>query len=162
MPLTATVSELIVREIVDRLEAYEENGDTIFTVYREVTDPDKTTPTNYQVVVRASSPARLPTLDRIGNPNVIAYQLAVDCFGQAVIVESDAEASEGHAAEIAAKIVKAVVTPAASWYTMDGNAINSVVGDISIEINGKAIAVGRTQFVVTYRHPENDPFTAAG
>ena len=160
MPITATVSELIVREIVDRLELYEESGDTIFTVYRDVADPDKTTPTNYQVIVRSSA-ARAPTMDRIGNPNVIAYQLTVECMGQAVIAESDTEATEGHAMEIAAKIVKAVAT-GASWYTMDGNAINSTVGDVTVVSNGNAISTGRVQFLVTYRHPENDPFTVAG
>lgn len=161
MPISVTVSEAIIREIVDRLEAYEENGDTVFTVYRELTDPDKTTPTNYQVVVRASSPTRLPSLDRLANPNVIAYQLTVDCYGQAVVAESDTEPSEGHATEIAGKIVKAVVTPVASWYTMDSNAINSVVGNVAVELNGNAVAVGKVSFVVTYRHAENDPFTAA-
>jgi hypothetical protein len=160
MPIIATVSELIVREIVDRLESYEESNDTIFTVYREISPPDKTTPTDYQVVVRATSPTRLQTLDRIGNPNVIAYQLTVECLGQVVVTETDTEATEGHAAEIAAKIVKAVTT-GASWYTMDGNAINTVVGDVSIE-GSNAAFIGRVSFVVTYRHPETDPFTAAG
>lgn len=161
MQITVTVAEAIVREVVDRLEAYQESQTDVFTVYRDLTDPDKTTPTNYQVVVRASSPTRLPALDRLANPNVIAYQMTVDCYGQAVVTESDTEAMEGHASQIAAKIVKAVVTPAASWYTMDGKAINSVVGDVVIESNGNAVAVGRVSFVVTYRHAENDPFTAA-
>jgi hypothetical protein len=160
MPIDATVSELIVREIVDRLESYEEDGDTIFTVYRDVADPDKTTPKNYQVVVRSAA-TRLPTMDRIGNPNVTAYQLNVECIGQVVIPESDTEATDGHAMEIAGKIVKAVANSAA-WYTMDGNAINSTVGDVGVVGNGNAMSTGRVQFVVTYRHPENDPFTVAG
>jgi hypothetical protein len=44
---------------------------------------------------------------------------------------------------------------------MDGNAINTIVGDVSIE-GSNAAFVGRVSFVVTYRHPETDPFTAAG
>ena len=161
MPITATVTELIVREIVDRLQAYAEDGQLVFAkVYREITAAHKTTPTDYQVIVRAMNPVRVPALDRLGNPNAVAYQLTVDCYGQVVISENNTEAAEGHATQIASQIVKAVTT-GASWYTMDGNAINSSVGDVTVS-GTEAIYTGLVQFQVTYRVAENDPFTPAG
>jgi hypothetical protein len=159
MPVTLTVSETIVREVVDRLEDYDDNG-VVFTVYREVTHPERMTPTNYQVVVKALENARLPTMDRIGVPPVLAYQLTIGCYGQVMVSEDDTEAVEGHAYEIAGRIVTAI-TSTVDWYTMGGVAINSVVSDVTVT-GTDAYYTGGVQFTVTYRVDESDPFQARG
>jgi hypothetical protein len=152
MPVTATVSELILREVVTRLEANED-----LTVYREVMGPDKMTPTNYQVVVKTLSNARQPSLDRIGNPPVIAYDLTIGLYGQLGVSEADCEAIEGHQYEIAGLIVQAITT-GASWWTFGNNSINCQIGDV--QGLGPEYS-GQVTIVVTYRVPENDPFTVA-
>jgi hypothetical protein len=156
MPIVPTVNEKILREIVDRLEAYVPKK---LEVYREVNDVEKMTPTDYQVVVKMLSNARVPTLDRIGNPPIIAYEMVVACYGQVVISETDPEPIEGHATELVGHIVKAITT-GTSWYTFDGNAINSVVDEISV-LGSTGYRSGQVSFRVMYRVPENDPFTAA-
>lgn len=156
MPVTTTVSERILREFVNRLEAYQGVN---FTVYREMNDVEKMTPTDYQVVVKTSANTRQPTLDRIGNPPVIAYDIIVTCYGQLLISETDADPIEAHGYEVAAHIVKAITT-GASWYTFDGNAINASVQDI-VTTGSTGYRSGEVAFRVTYRFNENDPFTAA-
>lgn len=156
MPVTPTVNEKILREIVDRLEAYIPKK---LAVYREVNDVPKMTPTDYQVVVKMTSNTRLPSIDRIANPPVIGYEMLVTCYGQIVVSETDPEPLEGHATELTAHIVKAIVTDA-GWYTMDGNAINSSVENIAV--NGSTgYRSGEVAFRVLYRVHETDPFTAA-
>lgn len=159
MPVVATVAERIIREIVERLELYDDAG-VVFDVYREVTDPDRMTPKKYQVVVKMLGNTRTPELDRIGNPPVLAYTMTVGLFGQLAISEADLEAMEGHGFEIAGRMVKAIVTNA-SWYTMDSNAINSVIGDVVV--NGSdTYQSGQVSLVIAYRVRETDPFTASG
>jgi hypothetical protein len=159
MPVVATVAEKILREIVSRLELYDDAG-IVFDVYREVTDPDRMTPTDYQVVVKMLSNTRTPELDRIGNPPVLAYTMTVGLFGQLAISESDLEAIEGHGFEIAGRMVKAVVTNA-SWYTMGSNAINSAIGDVVVN-GSETYQSGQVSIVIVYRVRETDPFTASG
>ena len=158
MPVTQTVSERILREIVDRLEAYSEGGKS-FTVYRELTDPERMTPTNYQVVVKMLSNSRVPDMDRIGNPPVIAYMMTVGLFGQLAISESDTDPIEGHGLEIAGRIVKAIVN-ASDWYKMGGDAINSSIGDVAVN-GSESYQTGQVTLSVLYRVPETDPFTAS-
>lgn len=160
MPVTQTVAEKILREIVTRLEAYNADGKQ-FSVYREVMHPDRMTPTEYQVVVKSLSNARLPEMDRIGNPPAIAYQLSVGLYGQLGISEQDFDAIEGHAMEIAGRIVRAIVgTNNSDWYTMGGNAINTTIGDVLVN-GAEAAATGQVNLLVTYRVREPDPFTAS-
>ena len=158
MPVTQTVSEKILREIVDRLEAYSESGKS-FTVYRELTDPERMTPTNYQVVVKMLGNTRMPEMDRIGNPPVLAYQMTVGLFGQLAISESDTDPIEGHGLEIAGRIVKTIVN-AGDWYKMAGDAINSTIGDITVN-GSESYQVGQVTLNVLYRVSESDPFTAS-
>lgn len=160
MPVTQTVAEKILREIVTRLEAYNADGKQ-FSVYRETMHPDRMTPTDYQVIVKAISNTRLAEMDRIGNPPAIAYQLAVGLYGQLGISEADTEAIEGHAMEIAGRMVRAIVGPNdADWYTMGGNAINTTIGDVLVN-GAEAAATGQVNLLVTYRVREPDPFTAS-
>lgn len=159
MPVVATVAERIIREIVERLELYDDAG-VVFDVYREVTDPDRMTPKKYQVVVKMISNTRSPELDRIGNPPVLAYTMTVGLFGQLAISESDTEAMEGHGFEIAGRMIKAVVT-GASWYTFDANAINATIGDVVVN-GSETYQSGQVNLIIAYRVSETDPFTASG
>ena len=158
MPVTQTVAEKILREFVVRLEAYSSGG-VAFTVYREVMDPDRMTPTDYQVVIRMSSNARQPALDRIGNPPAIAYDMMVTCYGQVMVSESDSEAVEGHGLEIAGRIVDAIVN-GADWYKFGGDAINCQIGDMNVT-GSTGYRGGEVSFLVTYRVQEGSPFTAS-
>jgi hypothetical protein len=153
MPVTPTIAELILREIVTRLEVNED-----FTVYREVMAPEKMTPTNYQLVVKTISHTRQPALDRIGNPPVIAYDLTVGIFGQLGVSESDCEAIEGHQYEISGRIVQSITT-GASWWTFGSRSLNCTIGDV--QLLGPTYS-GQVTLNITYRVPENDPFTVAG
>lgn len=158
MPVTQTVSERILREIVDRLEGYSVSGKE-FTVYRELTDPERMTPTNYQVVVKTLGNTRQPALDRIGNPPAIAYDLQVGLYGQVDISEDDTDPAEGHCTEIAGRIVSAIVN-ASDWYKFGGDAINATIGDVQTNTSG-GYQTGQVILLVTYRVREGDPFTAS-
>lgn len=161
--MPTAIPELITQEIVGRLQlittANGYNFD-VAAVERPNRDGSNLSYKHRSVQVVQGEAERVPDLDCPGNPPAIAYRVAIQlqCVCRDEKDEIDAFVTATN--DVAAAVVKAVTNDGTTWYTMNGNAIDADIGNITQfslsegEVNGVVVPVS-----VLYRVAENDPYT---
>lgn len=118
-------------------------------------------PKDLVVVVSQGDVTPNPELSYPANPPVIAYDLPVTVAGVVKPSDSETTAIDTFKNRMGAAII-AAATDATLWHQWGGLAINTVHGPVenyTDETGGFSGAM--VQFVITYRVPENDPYTAS-
>ena len=160
--MPTAIPELIAIELVERLETITTDNDYNFdvaSVERANRDGSNLTYKHLSVQVKQEESVRVPELDCPGNPPAIAYEITftINCISRDSQGETDAYDTVAN--DMAAAVVAAITADTSTWYTMDGNARNSEIGNITPlssaegEVLGMAVPV-----LVTYRVSENNPY----
>ena len=158
------VPELIALEIVSRLELITVANGYAFNVPQVVRPNrkgDNWERKHLSIGVLQGESERVPELDCPGNPPALCYRVVfnLECVCKDSEIDSPDAAHATNENEIAAAVVKAITDDGATWYTMNGNAIDSEIGTHTPfsspegEANGVQIPIS-----VMYRVSENDPF----
>lgn len=118
-------------------------------------------PKDLVVVVSQGDPTPNTELSYPANPPVIAYDLEVTVAGIVKPSDSETVAIDTFKNRMGADII-AAATNASLWHQWGGLAINTVHGPVEYytdETGGFSGAM--VKFTITYRVPENDPFTVS-
>jgi hypothetical protein len=161
--MPTAIPELIAVELVGRLALITTTNGYNFnvaSVERANRDGSNLSYKHLSVQVKQEEATRVPELDCPGNPPAIAYEITftINCISKDSQGETDAYDTVGN--DMAAAVVKAITADTSTWYTMNGNAIYSNIGNITPlpvaenEVTGMTVPV-----LVTYRVAENDPYT---
>lgn len=161
--MSTAIPELITAEVVTRLEQITTaNGyfANIVSVDRVPLHVEDWTPKNLSIAVVQTDDRENLAESHHGNPPAMARDLTLEIK---CIVRPSSRATTTYETTMnamAAAVRKAITTPAATWYQMDGNAINTTIGDntpFPIAAGGHAgVSITLT---ITYRISETDPFT---
>lgn len=165
--MPTTVIESIAAELVRRLARITISNGYTFNV-DSVVRPDRigyeVNPIDSGIVLIQADSVRNTDLDHPGNPPAIAYDTIFEahCFVRlSDRAENDYQETQS---ERAAQIIKAITTEATDdgqWYSFEGKAINTQLGDVKnfsiSEGNHNGVTVALT---VTHRQSENDPYQA--
>jgi hypothetical protein len=161
--MTATIPDTIADECVERLSEILEGNDYEFDV-AEVIRPTRKGENwlrkHLGIAVLQGTAERVTALDCPGNPPSICYSLPLEIVGVCRDSSSETDAKAISDNTMAAAIVKAITTPASSWYQFGGVAINAEIGDTEVIPSGDGEFHGVTITIrVIYRVSENDPYT---
>ena len=161
------ISEKISDEILARLalittaNGYEFTVASVSYVSRDLDDWPKGP---LSIVVNKTETVDNDELSCPGNPPRLAFDATFTIHGYASVLDTDDSEvgivdSGVSDFEMAAAIQKAITTDTAAWETMDGNAVFSkLTRSESFDAPDRDGAMW--DLVVTYRTPENDPYTA--
>lgn len=98
-----------------------------------------------------------------GNPPLLAFDLPVMIHCLMNPSETASDPIDKLLDDYAFEVYRAIASPAASWHTMGGNAINSVLGEFGMVDTGDDTIRGiGFMLTVTFRVEETDPFTLQG
>lgn len=160
--MSVTVCEAIAEVIQERLE--ELVGGSELTDVVEVIRPTVRgdfTPQDNQIVITVGETVEVPELSCPGNPPATCWETTYNIRCRIMPAEDDTDEKSQLTSQFFADVIKAITTPVASWHQFDNNAINARLG--AIENNNSEAFEGVTvPVIVTYRTPENDPYTVRG
>ncbi len=162
--MSLTVLEQIARTLYDRLDAMR-NSDAYSTQVTSVVRPrrlDDFTPRNGMIVMTQGDEEEIPELSYPGNPPAVAKRQTFNlaCF----VINSERECApiDSITNTFAADVRRAVCTPQANWYQMDGKAIDTTFG-ATMPMAGDGGADGVVvPVLVVYRTDEDNPFNLRG
>lgn len=160
--MAVPIAEQIARKVKLRLQNITVANGYEVTVFGDVVRPPRIwegSPTNYQIVMAQGPQARNDELSYPANPPVTAYDLPFTIVGELRPSEEDTTPIETLCNTFASDAIKALCTPTASWHNWDGLAIDSTITSVE-NTNGEEAAAFKLEMTVTFRTPENDPYTA--
>jgi len=161
LPTATPVIESVALEIIDRLES-EDMVSAGYCVVRPDREGTNISPVDRSIVIRQTPSTANMQLSQEGNPPAMAFDCVflVVCsirnvYGDANQIQYDTACNRA-----ASDIIYALTNPTSSpstWYTLDGNAINTMIGAHSPYISREGERAGVIVPVrVTYRVSEND------
>ncbi len=151
--------------VVERIAASIEAR--LLTQFLKVVRPDQKgkliSPEDGKIILDQRDSIPNEELSHPGNPPAIAFDVAFDvyCYVRDALSDGDYAFSFATSCNIIySRVAYALTNPAtdpSSWYTFDGNAINSKLGDYSLiaDSNGDSVGI-KFPIEVTYRVSEND------
>jgi hypothetical protein len=162
--MATPVSEQIVLKIKQRLQLIDEDSGYETTVAGTVVRPPRIwsgNPEDYQVVVTQGAMQINDELSHPGNPPATAWNMPIVIFGELRPSEDNTTAIDTLINEFASDAVKAICTPASSWYNWDSLAINTIIDNVE-PIVGEEACGFKLEMTVIYRVTENDPYQVRG
>jgi len=155
------VSEQIALKVQQRLQNITVANGYEVTVTGTVIRPPRIwegSPKDYQVVIAQGEMTRNDDLSYPANPPVVAYDLPFTIVGELRPSEHDTTPIETLCNTFAADAIKAICSPQASWHNWDGLAIDTTIASV-VNTNSEEAAAFKLEMTVTFRTPENDPYT---
>ena len=149
----ATIQNLIQNEVETRLEGTGIGVDVVLPNMQ-----DDYTPKDNQIVLTPIGTERAPEHDCQGNPPAVGWNTT---FSVRVIVRQDEDATptsiDTALSNLTGQAMVAITSPQ-SWWTFDGNAINSEITETVREIDDLSLAAYQFTLLVWYRTDETNIF----
>jgi len=159
--MAAPVSETIAALVKTRLAAVTTTNGyevTVDGVTRPVKLDESKTAKHLHVIVTQGDAVRFPALDCPGNPPAIAWSIPFIVAGITRPSEEHTDPIDKWRNVFWADMVKGL-TNATAWHNWNQNAIDTLFGDV-VPFEEDGTAGVQFPVIVTYRHDENDPYTA--
>ena len=162
--MAIAVNEQIVLKIKQRLQLIDEDSGYETTVAGTVVRPPRIWSGNlqdYQIIVTQGTLNVNDDLSHPGNPPATAWNMPIVIFGELRPSEDSVTAIDSLINEFAADAIKAICTPASSWYNWDALAIDTRMENVEPIVSEDACGF-KIELTVIYRVTENDPYTVRG